>query len=201
MIGNGQKWDWPENKWRRRKLTVADHIYWSYAWLIATRISQRERRLPRQRKRNELAVPLFGQLSRGEKAITSLERDLFQSMMAEPVCLHCGSRVRLTKDHLIPRSLGGDNDAENIVTSCASCNSSRGNRDLMRWYRDQRQFPCLVLMRQYLKICHKYASAAGLLNIEVMQALRSGLPFDPNALPEKFPSMEDLRYDWRSGTS
>lgn len=129
--------------------------------------------------------------------MTSLERDLFQSMMADPACLHCGSVERLTKDHLIPRSRGGDGDAENIVTCCAACNSSRGNCDLMLWYRNRRRFPCLVLMRQYLKLCHKYASAMGLLDVEVTQALRHGLPFDPTALPEKYPDLEDLCYDWR----
>ena len=35
----------------------------------------------------------------------------------------------LTLDHLIPWSAGGTNEAENIVSSCSRCNSSRGARD------------------------------------------------------------------------
>ncbi len=67
----------------------------------------------------------------------------------------------------------------------------------MHWYRKSQRFPCLVLMRQYLKICHKYASLLDLMDVEVEEALRRGLPFDPVALPEKYPALENLIYDWR----
>lgn len=101
-------------------------------------------------------------------------------------------------DHLIPRSRGGGSDAENIVTCCKRCNSSRGNIDLMIWYRRLGRFPTLVVMRQYLKLCHKYAVTMGLMDVEVEEAGRRGLPFDPVALPEKYPDPERLRYDWRT---
>ena len=190
------EWDWPANAWKRPSNTASDFVYWSYAWLIATRIAQ-DNTMPRQKGRNHLASPLFYRLRSGEISITSLERDMFQAMMAQPACLHCGAKDRLTRDHLIPRSRGGDADAENIVTCCASCNSARGNMDLMLWYRGQRRFPCLVLMRQYLKICHKYAGVMGLLDAGALQARELGLPFDPIALPEKFPPLAELRHDMR----
>lgn len=42
-------------------------------------------------------------------------------------CVHCGSMpVQLTLDHIRPRALGGSNRPTNLVTSCLSCNSSRG---------------------------------------------------------------------------
>ena len=48
-------------------------------------------------------------------------------------CVYCSSAVedgaKLTLDHLTPHSLGGKNTADNVVTCCAKCNSSRGNRD------------------------------------------------------------------------
>jgi len=48
-------------------------------------------------------------------------------------CCYCGSAVedgtQLTLDHLVAYSHGGSNDATNLVTCCAKCNSSRGNRD------------------------------------------------------------------------
>ena len=44
-------------------------------------------------------------------------------------CVYCGSAGgRLTLDHVIPRSRGGDSTWENVVTSCAPCNLRKGNR-------------------------------------------------------------------------
>jgi 5-methylcytosine-specific restriction endonuclease McrA len=44
-------------------------------------------------------------------------------------CVYCGSNGgRLTLDHVVPRSRGGDSVWENVVTSCAPCNLRKGNR-------------------------------------------------------------------------
>ena len=44
-------------------------------------------------------------------------------------CVYCGtSGGRLTLDHVLPRSRGGDSVWENVVTSCAPCNLRKGNR-------------------------------------------------------------------------
>ena len=44
-------------------------------------------------------------------------------------CVYCGtSSGRLTLDHVVPRSRGGDSVWENVVTSCAPCNHKKGDR-------------------------------------------------------------------------
>jgi 5-methylcytosine-specific restriction endonuclease McrA len=44
-------------------------------------------------------------------------------------CVYCGTGGgRLTLDHVVPRSRGGDSVWENVVTSCAPCNMRKGNR-------------------------------------------------------------------------
>ena len=44
-------------------------------------------------------------------------------------CVYCGtSSVRLTLDHVVPRSRGGDSVWENVVTACAPCNLRKGDR-------------------------------------------------------------------------
>jgi 5-methylcytosine-specific restriction endonuclease McrA len=46
-------------------------------------------------------------------------------------CVYCGTTSgRLTLDHVVPRSRGGDSVWENVVTSCAPCNLRKGNRSL-----------------------------------------------------------------------
>jgi 5-methylcytosine-specific restriction endonuclease McrA len=44
-------------------------------------------------------------------------------------CLYCGSSFRqslLTRDHVLPRALGGDDIWGNVVTACKACNVKKG---------------------------------------------------------------------------
>jgi 5-methylcytosine-specific restriction endonuclease McrA len=44
-------------------------------------------------------------------------------------CVYCGSSSgRLTLDHVVPRSRGGESVWENVVTACSPCNLRKGNR-------------------------------------------------------------------------
>ncbi len=44
-------------------------------------------------------------------------------------CQYCGiSEEKLSVDHVIPRSRGGDHAWENVVTACLSCNILKGNK-------------------------------------------------------------------------
>ena len=50
-------------------------------------------------------------------------------------CVYCGtSSGRLTLDHVVPRSKGGESIWENVVTACAPCNLRKGDR-LLRGLR------------------------------------------------------------------
>ena len=43
-------------------------------------------------------------------------------------CQYCGSERHLTVDHVVPRSKGGPDTWDNLVTSCAPCNRKKGDR-------------------------------------------------------------------------
>ncbi len=43
-------------------------------------------------------------------------------------CVYCGSKERLTLDHVVPRAMGGRDSWDNLVTACQSCNSRKGSR-------------------------------------------------------------------------
>lgn len=46
-------------------------------------------------------------------------------------CSYCGTSTgRLTLDHVVPRSRGGESTWENVVTACAPCNHKKGDRTL-----------------------------------------------------------------------
>ncbi|MGH2414877.1 MAG: HNH endonuclease [Microcystaceae cyanobacterium] len=44
-------------------------------------------------------------------------------------CQYCGSRKKLTLDHVIPRSKGGKHTWDNVVIACEPCNSRKGDRN------------------------------------------------------------------------
>jgi len=44
------------------------------------------------------------------------------------VCQYCGSKSDLTLDHVLPKSRGGKDTWENLVTACNKCNVKKGNR-------------------------------------------------------------------------
>lgn len=43
-------------------------------------------------------------------------------------CQYCGTSENLTIDHVIPKSKGGKDTWENLVTACTVCNHRKGNR-------------------------------------------------------------------------
>jgi 5-methylcytosine-specific restriction endonuclease McrA len=45
-------------------------------------------------------------------------------------CQYCGSARHLTVDHVVPRSRGGADTWDNLVTSCAPCNRKKADRPL-----------------------------------------------------------------------
>jgi 5-methylcytosine-specific restriction endonuclease McrA len=56
-------------------------------------------------------------------------------------CRELGSRERLTRDHLVPRSKGGADEWLNVVTACSSCNHSKDSRLLEEAGRSPRSAP------------------------------------------------------------
>lgn len=50
------------------------------------------------------------------------------------VCHLCGRDGATTADHIVPRSLGGDDSLTNLRPAHALCNSSRGNMALDEWF-------------------------------------------------------------------
>lgn len=56
-------------------------------------------------------------------------------------CAYCGKAVKvLDQEHVTPISKGGSNTKTNIVPSCGSCNSSKGNKTIFEWYGDKKDF-------------------------------------------------------------
>jgi hypothetical protein len=75
----------------------------------------------------------FKKLRDGEITISDTIREWEREQELPKECVFCGANEDLTTDHLIPRNRGGDDSADNLVLSCKSCNSSRGDRGIFEW--------------------------------------------------------------------
>lgn len=53
-------------------------------------------------------------------------------------CAYCGNnKVSMTQDHFIPVNNGGELSITNIVPVCKTCNSSKQDKDFLKWYSAQ----------------------------------------------------------------
>lgn len=75
-------------------------------------------------------VPLIIRLNSFYNALKSIDlsrRNIFKRDGMR--CQYCGKKnVHLTIDHILPKSRGGRDEWENLVTSCDTCNNFKGNR-------------------------------------------------------------------------
>ena len=70
----------------------------------------------------------------GRKTVLSVLRALFEERAVDgrAPCAYCGDRLRrerLTGDHVVPRSRGGQDERENLVLACSPCNLEKGSLD------------------------------------------------------------------------
>ncbi|MGF6951010.1 5-methylcytosine-specific restriction endonuclease McrA [Neobacillus sp. B4I6] len=86
---------------------------------------------------------------RAEKAGSKVEltldevKALFGAFSGE--CIYCGAQEEpdgsaFHLEHVIPRSQGGRDHISNLVISCKSCNSKKGNRPVIDFYLSEESF-------------------------------------------------------------
>lgn len=110
------------------------------------------------------------------------------------VCNYCGAEEHLAMEHIFPKKRGGQDDAENLILSCRSCNSRKGAKDLMEWMYQQEKFLPLTVMRRYMKLVYTYCVEHDLLEKPLKEVAKMELPFKIELLPLKFPPPRKLTF-------
>jgi 5-methylcytosine-specific restriction endonuclease McrA len=64
-------------------------------------------------------------------------------------CVRCGADGELTRDHVVPKVLGGLDVAANIQPLCRSCNSAKGAR-YADYREDAEEDPVAIILQHYL---------------------------------------------------
>lgn len=107
----------------------------------------------------------MSKLKEGDLQMSTIVReDRLMAVEGRRACAYCGTAENLTWDHLIPTNRGGPDTISNHVPACSACNSSKGDRDAIEWYRSRKgaENPRLV-WGKYLKLSYETWKANGQL--------------------------------------
>lgn len=66
-----------------------------------------------------------------------LKKQLIQKLDKIKNCVYCNSTKNLSLDHIIPLSKYVNNEIDNFVIACKSCNSSKHNKDVVIWAKEK----------------------------------------------------------------
>jgi hypothetical protein len=116
--------------------------------------------------------------------------------MQRQCCSYCGSADKLSVDHLLAKKLGGGDHGDNLILACKSCNSSKGERDLLLWYEKKGDFPPLGVLRRYLKLLHGYCKDHDLMKVSCDDERLHSLPYAIRSLPTNYPRPDLLVYSY-----
>jgi len=110
-----------------------DYIVYSFDdWVKNTyKFGKRYRRI--KTVRYEVAVPDIIVLTKYNRLPIQEVKFTRQSIYQRDknTCQYCGKKFKreeLTRDHVIPKSQGGKNTWNNLVTACTDCNAKKANR-------------------------------------------------------------------------
>lgn len=61
-------------------------------------------------------------------------------------CPICGTKegrskkAKFDRDHIVPLSKGGKTERHNIMPCCSACNRSRGNKEIISWFKGRKSW-------------------------------------------------------------
>jgi hypothetical protein len=110
------------------------------------------------------------------KGMLKSSRDGVIRLIDKKLCVYCDSQVSSplsTGDHIVPLHEGGEDSLDNFLPSCRSCNSSKGKKDMVKWWISHkgRNISDLMkkdpaILRAYLRVMTKHLEKNGLLHTQ-----------------------------------
>lgn len=171
--------------------TVRQHLAWSYANLACAHSAVNAGATSYSPINYMIRSRLYKGLVSGSMSIGSILDDEKIKYEYPRSCCYCGAIAALHMDHLIPRAKGGADSADNLVWSCQSCNSSKRDRDVLRWLESRQQNPSILLLRRYCKLVMGQCRDLKLLDKPLPDAINMSLPFDLSALPYRIDDLQN----------
>ena len=137
--------------------TVEDLIFWEYAKMIADSA--------KMGNNYRFIVSCWKKLKKGEINRSSTKKEwLHEQNLEKRQCIYCGSVENLQTEHIIPKSRGGPDIAENLVNSCRDCNLKKGTKNIFEFcVLEQKPVP-RIAKGKYLKLVYDEHQRCGTLN-------------------------------------
>ena len=141
--------------------TLKDLLYWQYAKIISGSSGAGKRQYA-------FVMDRFSKLRSGEIAWDTI-REYVKEREDTSHCIYCGESRTLTRDHILPRSVGGPQDEKNMAWVCSSCNSSKGHRGLYEYWTQRAGLQGAkydaprIAEGKYLKLLHEILGSGGYL--------------------------------------
>lgn len=173
--------------------TVRELIYYSYANLAMAHTAIDKKQEKYGTFNFMIRAKLFKGLKDGTMNIRTIFDDEKIKLQTGQICNHCGSTEKLALDHIFPQKYGGQDNAENLIFACRTCNSSKGKKDLMEWMNYRGQFLPLMIVRRYLKLTFNYCNDNGLLDKNIEELKDMELPFKIEFIPTSYPKPNELK--------
>lgn len=77
-----------------------------------------------------MTMSKWKQLCSGQINWSTSVREWLREKDEPTKCIYCGEEQKLTVEHILPCSCGGEDTPDNVVMVCGSCNSSKGGKRL-----------------------------------------------------------------------
>lgn len=106
--------------------TVEDLIFYEYAQLI-------NKAAGFDANNFRFRTSVWKKLKSGEIKMSKSIREWEIERANRNVCIYCESVEKVQTEHIIPKSKGGPDSADNLVDSCQRCNLKKSNKDVFEF--------------------------------------------------------------------
>ena len=91
-----------------------------------------------ENKRRAFSKSIWVMLKKTNTSWTNQQKqEAIERLKIMKCCVYCGSFDNLAVDHIFSLKLYNNNQPENLVISCKSCNSSKHDKDVILWAKEK----------------------------------------------------------------
>lgn len=138
--------------------TIEELVYWEYAKLITKSAGF-------DKKNYGFMTSRWKLLKSGKIKMSTTQREWEIERDSRKVCIYCESIENIQTEHIIPKSKGGPNIADNLVDSCQSCNLKKTNRDVFEFCKLEHIEVPRIVRGKYLKLVYNEHEKKGTLQM------------------------------------